>query len=443
VATSLLLRLLLGLGVAIAIRAGARRLAVADGDEDVRASARVNSPVTIASCVLLPMNYHRWDDTTLRIILSHERAHVRQRDFYVLLLAGLHCALFWFNPFAWWLKRQLSDLGEALSDHAAVQHAESRAGYAEMLLAFARQTRRPVNFAATVGVAMARSSNLAQRIDRLLCDEGFERSFAPRRRLPLLAAAAALIAIAAASATPRVAAAVVIDAKTDSVLPPLPPAPMTPAKPDADDGERNGVMAVHIDEFDRHVAEGLRGTHGAAAGDYVYYQEHGKQYLVQDPAILDEAKRLLAPIRALHQQEQDLGRQERALAERERALAERERNIRVDTPDFDAEIAELNQVAEQMRRAKASPQMRPETLAQLQGSLGRIQGRLGRLEARAGARQGALGAEQGTLGEEQGKLGQAQARLGEQSEKLADEMRASLKPLIQHAIQAGKLKPLE
>ena len=37
----------------------------------------------------------------------------------------------------------------------------------------------------------------------------------------------------------------------------------------------------------------------------------------------------------------------------------------------------------------------------------------------------------------------AQGRLGEQNAKLAAEMRAKLKPIIQQAIQAGKLKPLE
>ena len=98
--------------------------------------------MTIGSSVLLPSSYTSWDGATLRIVLSHERAHVRQKDFYVHALAGLHCALFWFNPFSWWLQRQLSELGEALSDCAAVEQAESRASYAEILLAFA--TRSPL-----------------------------------------------------------------------------------------------------------------------------------------------------------------------------------------------------------------------------------------------------------------------------------------------------------
>jgi hypothetical protein len=502
----LLARLFFGLGLALFIRARARRLAIEGAaSADIRESERVASPVTIASSVLLPMTHSLWDDATLRIILSHERAHVLQRDFYVQLLAGAHCALFWFNPFAWWLKRQLSDLGEALSDHAAVQIAPSRAGYAEMLLTFARQSRRPTAFAATVGVAMARSSNLAPRIDRLLSDKGFERSFAVQRRLPLVAAGAALIAIAAASATSRVAAAIVVEPRQNPVVhfayvpsagtapspaslpspdvtppPPSPPAAPTPPAPAApaptphvrpaplppkpivsstrhvtiirtnDDSDHDDVMAVHIggshtmfDEFGDDAARRLRETHPAAAGDYVYYEEDNKRYLVQEAAILEQAKKLMAPIQNLHAIEDALRSQQRAMAARERALAQQERSIQLDTPNFNQQIAALNKIADEMRKVQSSPQMRPEVLAQLQSSLGRIQGDLGRLEAEAGDKQGVFGSQQEALGEEEGKLGEQEEKLGEQHEKLADEMREKLKLTIQQAIKDGKLKPLE
>ncbi len=509
VAITLLARLLFGLALALSIRARAKRLAV-DGaaGADIRESDRVASPVTIASSVLLPMTHYLWDEATLRIILSHERAHVRQRDFYVQLLAGVHCVFFWFNPFAWWLKRQLSDLGEALSDHAAVQLAPSRAGYAEMLLAFAQQSRRPTAFAATVGVAMARSSNLAPRIDRLLSDKGFERSFSVQRRPPLMAAGAALIAIAAASATARVSAAIVVEPKQNPAVhlaytspaetPPAPTVPASPPSPDAsapppvppapavrvktaplpprppkpavsatrrvtiirandvssvdvenNDG-RDDVMAVHIggshtmfDEFDEGAAHRLRESHPAAAGDYVYYQENNKGYLVQETEILEQAKKLLAPIQSLHATEEALRSQQRAMAARERALAQQERGIQLDTPNFDAQIAALNKIADEMRKVQGSPQMRPELLAQLQNSLGRIQGDLGRLEAQVGEKEGAFGTQQEALGEEEGKLGEQEEKLGEQREKLADEMREKLRAVIQQAIKEGKVRPLE
>ena len=114
VAAVLTLRLCTGVGFALRLRNGAERVIFPfDPELDVRTSSRVASPVTIGSSVLLPSNYTAWDVTTLRIVLSHERAHVRQKDFLIHTLAGLHCALIWFNPCSWWLQRQLAELGEA------------------------------------------------------------------------------------------------------------------------------------------------------------------------------------------------------------------------------------------------------------------------------------------------------------------------------------------
>ncbi len=125
--------------------------------------------------------------------------HTSGRQISTHALAGLHCALFWFNPFSWWLQRQLSELGEALSDCAAVEQAESRASYAETLLAFATRARWPFT-----GVAMARSSNLTPRIERLLSDKGFERSFAVKQRLPYVAAGVVIMAMVASTSMTRV-----------------------------------------------------------------------------------------------------------------------------------------------------------------------------------------------------------------------------------------------
>jgi hypothetical protein len=257
VAVSALLVLRLGLGWATALRIRRRatpinlRLA---SRLDVRVSESVGAPVTIASSIVLPASYAQWPQERLRIVLSHESAHVRQKDFAVQLLAGLHCALFWFSPLSWWLRRQLADLGEALSDHAAVQQAASRASYAEILLGFAAGSTPPEPMP-RAAVAMARSSNLSARIERLL-GEGFHQCFASRPRTLVGAAAIAVVALAAATSVSRVQAAshgvvhsdemfagedAEVSASppsTDTDLPPLPavpqaapPAPPPPAMP--------------------------------------------------------------------------------------------------------------------------------------------------------------------------------------------------------------------
>ena len=167
----------------------------------LRASSKVSSPLTIGSAILLPADYDTWDKEKVRIVLAHERSHVRQGDFYLQLLAGLYAALVWFSPLGWWLKKELADLAEAISDRAGIEEARSRTSYAQILLEFAAAPRPTA-----LGVAMARSSSLARRIERLLNDHAFRQSFAGGRRA-LFAVALVPVTLFAATAMVRVQAA--------------------------------------------------------------------------------------------------------------------------------------------------------------------------------------------------------------------------------------------
>jgi hypothetical protein len=148
----------------------------------LRCSAAVSAPVTIGSGVLLPADYAGWNAEKLRIVVAHESSHVRQGDFYLQLLAGLYAALVWISPLGWWLKRKLSDLSEAISDRAGLEQAASPSLYARILLEFAALPRPT-----PAGVAMARTSNLSHRIERLLNESSFRQAFAGGRRRGLVA----------------------------------------------------------------------------------------------------------------------------------------------------------------------------------------------------------------------------------------------------------------
>ena len=222
VAAVLLFRLLYGLAAALRLWQAAEPalldvitpLAVG---LPLRSSEAVSSPVTIGSAIVLPADYLAWDIEKLRIVLAHERSHIRQGDFYLQLIAGLYASLFWFSPLGWWLKRTLSDLAEAISDRAGLQEAASRSAYAQILLEFAAAPRPTL-----IGVAMARTGSLSRRIERLLNDGSFRQAFAGTRRRALLAVLLVPVALFAATTLIRVEAA------GQSPQPPLPP-----AKPDA------------------------------------------------------------------------------------------------------------------------------------------------------------------------------------------------------------------
>jgi beta-lactamase regulating signal transducer with metallopeptidase domain len=479
VAAVLSLRLCAGVGFALRLRNRAERVIFPfDPELDVRSSARVSSPVTIGSSVLLPSDYTSWDGATLRIVLSHERAHVRQKDFLIHALAALHCAVFWFNPFSWWLQRQLAELGEALSDCAAVEQAESRTSYAEILLAFATRARWPL-----AGVAMASASNLTPRIERLLNDRGFERSFAPTRRLPFIAAGVVAMAMFAstsmvratdttppiAPAAPDAPAVPSAPAAPAALSPPAPAVPVTPPtkkitrvrklansdfNTDADADDVNSVIehddasaneegVLVINSAHSHLMFDSGNRLPSKSGDYIYFQHNAKPYLIQDPQIIAKAQELLAPMKPLRDQQKLLGDQQSVLGAQQRMLASQQRAIKLtETPEFKQHMAELQKTIKEMDLPRLTAQIDQRALAEVQAHLGAIQAQVGELQSEFGAQQGRFGEEQGKLGEQQGKLGEQQALIGEQQRKIVEEVRRQLKPIIEQAIRDGKGKAI-
>jgi beta-lactamase regulating signal transducer with metallopeptidase domain/DUF4097 and DUF4098 domain-containing protein YvlB len=203
----------------------------------LRASAAVSSPVTIGFSVILPADYMDWDSEKLRIVLAHERSHIRQGDFYLQALAGLYAAIVWFSPLGWWIKRQLSDLAEAISDRSGLEQAASRASYAQILLEFAASPHLT-----EIGVAMARSSNLSHRIERLFNEGAFRQAFTASRRtlatallvpVVLFVAATFVRVTAVAQAQQTASTPTQTPASSQSPAQPAAPSDAAPAAPEA------------------------------------------------------------------------------------------------------------------------------------------------------------------------------------------------------------------
>jgi TonB family protein len=186
----LLLRLILGLNCAMRVWRRAQPVSgITASFMTVRSSDDVSTPFSLGFGIVLPSSFREWDSAKLHIVLAHERSHILQGDFYLQLLAKLHTAFFWFSPAAWWLQKKLAELGEAISDHAAITQGSDRYSYAELLLEFAAMSRRPL-----AGIAMARSKGINRRIDRILNDTLFQRAFMQRK--PHIVVAAAIVPVA-------------------------------------------------------------------------------------------------------------------------------------------------------------------------------------------------------------------------------------------------------
>ena len=159
---------------------------------DVRVSDVVGVPVTFGSTILLPPECIKWDLLKRQAVLSHEGSHVGHGDFYVLLLASLNRAVFWFSPFAWWQLARLAELAEIISDDAALEVVEDRLSYAEILLELAGNVQR-----APAGLAMARACTVRRRVERILAATTAPAKMGWRRRIWTAAAITPVVVISA------------------------------------------------------------------------------------------------------------------------------------------------------------------------------------------------------------------------------------------------------
>ncbi len=434
----LLLRLLFGLAMALRIlHRGEKASPLLEPRASVLISADIQTPVTIGSTIVLPESHEDWDLHKLRVVLAHERSHVRQGDFYLQLIAGLHVVFFWFSPLSWWLKKEISDLGEAISDRAALDEAQSRANYAEVLVEFAAVRRRPL-----AGVAMARSGNIRRRIDRLLIEQKFRSAFTTCKWH--LAVAAALVPAAPASLARTVTPVMAQTKATESQV----------HVHEFTDDDANSYAIVTGDSANVtgswHSRNAFDKVRSKVHGNYIWFERDGKSYVIDDPALVAQAREYFKPMEELGRRQGELGEEQGRLGEEQGRLGALQAKASAPSPDFSKEMAELQVALKNLQQQKLQSEVKQEDLsdmqeklADLQSKLGDIQGKFGDTQARIGEKQAEFGEQQAKLGEQQAKLGEQQAALGEKQAELSRVASEKMKSLIDSARQQGKARPVE
>jgi len=441
--------LLVRFGIGLALTWGiARRATPLESFGNTRTSEELRTPVTFGRTILLPANTHMWSEETLGAVLRHEEAHCRRGDFYVQALSKIHRAVFWFNPAAWWMDRELADLAEQSCDAAAVRSQEECPTYAELLVQFAAKSR----LSTEAGVAMARLSSVSKRVSRLL-DGGFEPGEAhlPASRRWKVLASSSLMILAAAAFT------VVLDAQTP--VPPAPPTgqspatqprpattprtPKPPASPARIHWERDGSSFILVDSGNSVMMNGSTDDLRAARGlniqaPFIWFKKDGKEYVMQDPQTIQQIKAMLKPQDDLGKMQAELGEQQSRLGEEQRKLGEQMEGVRVEIPDLSPEVRRLAEQLAAIRKRKAEM----SELGDVQSRLGELQAVMGELQAKAGARQGELGKLQAELGAKQAALGGRQAELGAKQADIANKASAEISARLEEWIRSGKATPV-
>jgi len=141
--------------------------------------------------VILPASARDWPETRVRIVLSHELAHIRRGDWVVQLLAELLRAVYWFNPLLWIACRRVRQESEHACDDAVLRLGVEGSDYASHLLDVAR------SFSAhrhvwSPALAIARPSSLERRV-RAMLNAHLDRN--PITRTACVLAVAVLLAV--------------------------------------------------------------------------------------------------------------------------------------------------------------------------------------------------------------------------------------------------------
>lgn len=119
--------------------------------------------------LLLPAEAVGWPREMKQDAIIHELAHLDRRDLLYQTVARIAVAVHWFNPLAWTVLRRLLLEAEQACDDRVLDAGTGTADYAERLLRISAGAHHP-SLRRLSAVAMARSSQLATRIEALFED---------------------------------------------------------------------------------------------------------------------------------------------------------------------------------------------------------------------------------------------------------------------------------
>jgi WD40 repeat protein/beta-lactamase regulating signal transducer with metallopeptidase domain len=134
----------------------------------LRESPAIASPLTLGlfrPVILLPLGRTHWSAEERALILGHELAHVRRRDFLAGLVAELALCLCWFHPLVRWLAARLRLEQEYAADAWVASATPDSANYVRCLARLALELSQGRGCPAPA--FWRRRSEILRRIDML------------------------------------------------------------------------------------------------------------------------------------------------------------------------------------------------------------------------------------------------------------------------------------
>ena len=136
--------------------------------------------------ILLPERAYTEEE--LQAVLLHELTHLRRGDVLVKWLAVLACAVHWFNPMAWLLRRELDRACELACDESVIRGLDTKGkqSYGDTLISVAAESKAPHVILATT--MCEDKKNLKERLGAIMKSKKRTRSAVLVSALVLIAA---------------------------------------------------------------------------------------------------------------------------------------------------------------------------------------------------------------------------------------------------------------
>jgi BlaR1 peptidase M56 len=132
----------------------------------------------IKPCILLPRSWREWTEAECRVVLAHELAHIRRRDFAKRLAGQLCVIVHFYHPIAHWLMARLRLQQELAADCWGIRLAGGRTRYLTTLARIA--LRHDASLALGFDRSLLAFDGLfLRRIDMLYRNEALGRAVKP------------------------------------------------------------------------------------------------------------------------------------------------------------------------------------------------------------------------------------------------------------------------
>jgi len=169
--------------------------------------------------VILPRSASTWPDDRIRVVLCHELAHVRRRDWLPQMTAELLRSIHWFNPLVWIACRRLRDESEHACDDVVLGAGIEGSAYAAELLDLARAAAKH-GTTWSPALAIARPSTLEGRI-RAMLNVSVNRNPLSRSTAVFVALASLAVTVPVTGFATSAAPTATVSATKLSVAPPI------------------------------------------------------------------------------------------------------------------------------------------------------------------------------------------------------------------------------